>query len=135
MYDTTKAMGNVLKKSFFLAHNFLAISMTSITFSSFFSSMVVYFMSLELWRPSLPNCSCSGHEAVRARLTMIAMFIFIVFMCTLYNENTLRCKILCKSTNNFRKAFVNWEDIFRLFALILPKSFFKSSFLCNFANY
>ena len=91
MDDKIKAMGSVLTKSFFLAHNFLEISMTSTNFSSFFSSMVVYFMRLA-----------------------IAM-IFIIFMCTLYNENTLRCKILCKSTNNFRKAylreaFLKWED-------------------------
>jgi len=46
MDDMTKAMGSVLIKSFFLAHNFLAISMTLITFSSFFSSMVVFYKRL-----------------------------------------------------------------------------------------
>ena len=38
-------MGSVLAKSFFLAHSFLDISMMSITLSSFFSSILIYFFN------------------------------------------------------------------------------------------
>ncbi len=46
----TKAMGNVLAKSFFFAHNFFAMSFMSITRNSLFvfSSIVCYFTRLAM---------------------------------------------------------------------------------------